>query len=650
MGRRDFFVFLAIILVSVFMQQGASWAAGAAATPQAAADSIYGTVSGKYGSAPAFQQNIAEPVTSGNTQMSTLDGSVSFDAQLTCPSSSKFIEIYLTPLLTGDAQVTVSQDTNFDGVSDYTYVPPADISGVCANGVISCNAGTWQNCSYYQWTADSVSFVVSLQPVSMTSLGGCYCINQSCTANLSNYSSVLQDLGGGVAGAVQAVDSRFSISSASVSANFISYYGQDTSCATGSLTSSTLQTYYSNQDSTGLTNAVNAEVLTQSQDATSAYYVADQTFNNTSSGVYVTSCNITRAVTVTTNSYTVSGTSPASATMCVDHYLYARVYESINADGTADYYMDLLDTDPNNTAHYNCDAGGNGIGGWHTLDMVTLPRQASSVYFCVTASGTGCTQAPTNCVSMVNTQTLVLSCGNTNVQYPSYTYTYDLQYKVDVLGESINDGCSTLAADPNCQLRTETIDGVTTYANFTSTGNVTSQTCQTFTGVDTHNICRDYWTKTREYFCQGTNTSYDFSNVTARTDTVTGSIAQSGSIVAYTDYRADTSGAFYYSAETLTTPDTGPSSTCIDVCKVEVPTANTQAGLSGTTANYRTSTQSYDIFYKQCSNGQCPLDAAAGEQLLVDCACADDFAEAASIMSALQEASQDILCSSTGGW
>ena len=96
--------------------------------------------------------------------------------------------------------------------------------------------------------------------------------------------------------------------------------------------------------------------------------------------------------------------------------------------------------------------------------------------------------------------------------------------------------------------------------------------------------------------------------------------------------------------------DSASYDNCVKVCKIRDPKTDTQAGMSGTTADYRTGTSGYDIFYKKCSSGLCPLDTVAGEELLADCACPDDFAEAASIMSALEEASKDILCSSSGGW
>jgi len=646
-------VFLMWSMVSL-LPCGIAYAGVGTSPPQTAAQSSYDAVSPWLNTNAAIQQNLANPITSNNTQMTTPDGSTSFSAQLTCPSTSRYLEVSITSIAAnGELQVKVSQDTNFDGTFDHIYFPLNNISGVCANGLVSCTPGTWANCSYHLWTADNISYVTSLTPVPMTDLGGCFCINQSCGAAYTDYSSILQDIGGGIVGAIQAVDARFSISKVTVLGNTITYAGQDMSCNTNNTSPTTLQGYYNAQNGSGLTNQAVADSNTQLQDPNSAFYGVNQAFNNSGgSGVFMASCTVTRDVVVNTNSYTISGASPASAVMCVDHFLYARVYEVLNANGTADYYMDLLDTDPAGTAHVNCGAPGAGIGGWHNLDMVTLPRQASSVYFCVTASGTGCTPSPTNCVSMVNTQVPVLSCGNTGAQTPSYTYTYDLVYQQDTLVENITDTCQTLAADPSCKLQTEIVDNITVFSNFMSTGNVVPQTCKTFSGVDPHNLCRDYWLKTRQYFCYGTqNTQYDFTNMQNRSASIKDTLTQSGPVVTYTDLLQNpANGTFYNVQNSLTMPDTGTPQPCLPVCKVKVPVADTQAALAGPDTNYRLTNQSYDYYYRECANNQCPFDAAAGEILVTDCACADDFADAVSVLSSLQDASKDIICSQTGGW
>ena len=612
--------------------------------PEDAASAIYGATSGNYDSTGSFENNVSKPITSSNTPMYTLDGSKSFNAQLTCPSTSSFLEISVIPSATGDLSATVRQDTNFDGILDYVYSPPFNLSGVCSNGVVSCDSGTWLNCKYYLWTAGG-NFQTTLQPASITELGGCYCVNQSCGASYSDYSTVLKDIGGGAAGAIQKVDARFAITDAKIVGDTISYHGQDSAgCATTSSASSNgLQAFYTNQDNSGLTTASDSEILNQMKDTSSAYYNVKQSFDNSSSGVFAANCNIKRVITIKTETYSVTGSSPSPGSLCVDHYLYARIFEN-----GFDYHLQILDTGPGNEPHNGCDSGGGGIDGWHTLEVITLPKKASSLYFCV--NGSGCSPGPSNCVSIAGAQTAVLTCGDSGTQSPSYNYNYDIQYKEDFIVESIDDKCVTLAADADCKLRKETIDGVIIYSNFNPTGKTSSNTCQTFTGVESHDICREWWTDTKEYLCYGQKTDFDFSEVKERGKTVLRSSVQAGSTLLYDDYRKDGSGGYSTSKEAMKLYDSASYDNCVKVCKIRAPKTDTQAGMSGTTADYRTGISGYDVFYKKCSNGLCPLDTVAGEELLADCACPDDFAEAASIMSALEEASKDILCSSSGGW
>ncbi len=95
-----------------------------------------------YGSKSGVTNNVSNPLTSSNTPMTTVDGSTSFSGQLQCPNSQKFMEVLIQPGATGDIDTfIVSQDTNFDGTPDYTFQVPFPVSGICANGVITCDPG-----------------------------------------------------------------------------------------------------------------------------------------------------------------------------------------------------------------------------------------------------------------------------------------------------------------------------------------------------------------------------------------------------------------------------------------------------------------------------------------------------------------------------
>src|SRR3546814_3793662 len=71
-------------------------------------------------------------------------------------------------------------------------------------------------------------------PISeMAELAGCYCINNSCGANLvmDNLPSVLKDLGGGAIGALTSHDPRVGVAEARINGPLIQYVGaQSTAC------------------------------------------------------------------------------------------------------------------------------------------------------------------------------------------------------------------------------------------------------------------------------------------------------------------------------------------------------------------------------------------------------------------------------------
>ena len=169
-------------------------------------------VKNEISSTDQIKSRISNPLTTDDKFLQTFaptyettEQTVEFNGQLTAPSSSAFVEIFAQPASSGDlAGVYIKQDTDFDNTVDYVYNLSVQVSGVCANGIISCDAGTWNNCSYYKWTADNET-EVSLSAVdSIGDLAACYCLNNHCGGNLvwNNLSIVLKDLGGGVVGAI----------------------------------------------------------------------------------------------------------------------------------------------------------------------------------------------------------------------------------------------------------------------------------------------------------------------------------------------------------------------------------------------------------------------------------------------------------------
>ncbi|WP_429885539.1 hypothetical protein [Geoalkalibacter halelectricus] len=196
-----------------------------ASTASSAAAAAFGTRAG-------LNANAAAPLTSGTSPLSTLDGQIFGSAQISVASSHTFLSLFAQPGASGDIQtLVVSQDLDMDGAVDFNYTPGFAVSGVCANGFVSCAPGTWEGCTHYAWVVDEGK--INVQPVGPGVLGGCYCINNSCGGTdlvWNNLSMILNDLGGGAAGAVTQASPSYQITQARVDAGnmAIHFYGQDT--------------------------------------------------------------------------------------------------------------------------------------------------------------------------------------------------------------------------------------------------------------------------------------------------------------------------------------------------------------------------------------------------------------------------------------
>jgi hypothetical protein len=74
-----------------------------------------------------------------------------------------------------------------------------------------------------------------------------------------------------------------------------------------------------------------------------------------------------------------------------------------------------------------------------------------------------------------------------------------------------------------------------------------------------------------------------------------------------------------------------------------VPREDTQAGQTGHRGEIAETTRSWDFYYKRCIDDACPLDP--GEEIVKECQCTNDFAEATTVLEALNAAGKDIICS-----
>lgn len=612
----------------------------------------------QFGSRDLANQNISQPMTSPTTLMRTVDGSQRFQANLTAPASAKFLELFIQPAGTGDLQkVMISQDLNTDGAFDYVYNLPRPVSGVCGNGYIACDPATWNHCQYFKWTAGSDGKIADVA-ASITDLGGCYCINSSCGSNLvwSNSSVILQDLGGGVVNAIHNGNPALTITNVSYDLTTIDYFGRVTGSTTtgassvASLASSptvtALSGYYANWP--GLTQARDNAAIAQSTDPQSLYYqIANSAASSQASGKSSV-CTVMRNSSVQTTTRTINDSGSGQA--CTDHLIYIQIHKVSDSE----YQVQYVDTGPGGlaTAHGNCgdNPGGNG---WHTIqDVVIAPPDPNKLEKLMQANlslssitGPGCNSGSGSVDGVVNgfdspvlTSTV---CPAKGAQFPTYNWSYYFQVKEDQYTEGVDNQCSTMENDHDCRLQNETVDGVQTTLNFNATGLKQLPSCRNFTGqVGTNTICRDWWQKKRTYVC-GSQT-YDFSAIGTRFGTVITSTADNGASLDFQDKRLS-AGGWTDASGSISLPARDPSPSCEQACKTRVPKKDTQVTVSGDVTSNRNPATSYDFFYRVCDrNNICP--AGAGEEIVMDCQCINDFNEAATIIQTLRTAGKDTIC------
>jgi hypothetical protein len=217
-----------------------------------------------------------------------------------------------------------------------------------------------------------------------------------------------------------------------------------------------------------------------------------------------------------------------------------------------------------------------------------------------------------------------------------------IREKRDEYSESVADGCSSLAADADCTLQHENVDGVVTYQNFNPTGLSQLPSCRVFTGqVEMLTICRNWWNKKRTYVCG--NQQYDFSDVGTRFGQVVSSASDNTSDLTFQDPRLGPLG-WTVTDGSINLPQRDPATECEVACKTRIAKSDTQVTATGNVTDLRVPAQSYDIFYKSCSDNVCPADP--GEEIIVDCQCINGFAEAATVLQTLRLAGRDSICSS----
>jgi len=657
MGIRSLMFF--IVLLSIFYSKTAVCGDF---NPESQAQSIFSLYSSQTEDADALRENFINPLL-GKGKLYNLERSRSFTASISCPASSKFLEIIMHPEDTGDVSFYVNWDSNFDGSMDRSSLF-SSISGICSNGFIRCDPGTWQNCRYYKVVYDGSLVEMETQ---RSRLSACFCINNSCGSNLAvkNKEYVLKTFGGVVVSAFHEYDPHYAVSQTDLSDMVVRYYGQSLAeCSFPSDFSEGVkrpEIYYD--------NPYQMKADAQSIQAESSF---TDMFTNLINQQTEKVCYTKRVITEVKYDLTdvlasseaqncpginpgpgVCGTNCLKFTMPIYIHYGGSYRSTLTFDLNKEFIEKITDTISfvwctQTTGPYPCtdddgwfvfyvngirvasgsygdseDCGNAPNGGcWHRVDISTsyFHEGSNSVVVVIGGAGGG--------------EGVQAGCRIINVYFrfnsPLKGCYIDQNY--------IDDTCEALANNPDCILKDKIVDGVYVLKDRTATGLFPVTECRT---ICEDTFCYDWWTIERHYICSEPDISME--NLGKRPEEIISTLSYDGNQAGFNDIRKENESWVSYPDQKLNfTLKQGED--CEQVCKVKVPIDKTEVGERGPVVHFRTQGTAYRYDYRECRNNKCPYDPSKGEEVVAPCSCISLFPEAAAALQAVRLAGQDITC------
>ncbi len=618
------------------------------------ANEMNSQLSGFYHDADSLKQNLTHPLMS-DERLKTADGT-RFDANIGCQSSNQFMQLLAMPASSGEVSFNIELDGDMDGQLDSLFSKAA-VSGVCANGYIQCDVGTWENCRHFEWHVGAdMSLDGAAVPMAQRGevLKSCYCVNNACGNGLvvKNFDNIIKDVGSGIANAFQKVNPYYTISAVQADGPVMRFYGQEpASCQqefNGSLTG-----YKSNG------NTLSAAAFSAAQ--------SDRVFSQVSAsmaagndGLTIQACRITRELAIAETQLTdviefVSGHGSVSycGSDCIELTIGQDGDDYWQGDCTAfetttrfnvkrpglirravltkAVFDDWLYIESGQRKVYAGPDDWDGITPSGDCERKTNWNKDLSIEFTDAFMAGGLID--------FNTKVLVAGKGEGYTKARIYV---DLSGHCEISGETINHACQLYDNNQDCQLKDESVDGVKTWIDFVSTGLVpVSQTEMIGGEACAVSVTRDWFVKQRKYACTIGVNQWDFSKGLTRLDTVTSSASTTG----YTDqpFNLETGSSTNHTMS-LAIPDIPAPQACVQACKTRRLIDDIAVNNLGNSAANRADSSRYETFYHQCGSGSCPL--GPGEALVKACQCMNEFAETASIMQILRLSGKDMICTS----
>lgn len=602
----------------------------------------------KSGDSEAIQRNYVTPGLAGQP-VSTVDNSKAFTPNLACRKTATLMEVLVQPGAGGDlATISVARDSDLDGTIDDRSSLGVPVSGICANGVISCAPGTWEQCRPFRWDV-SADRRIKLTEVELPELAGCYCINNSCGVNLAwgNLASVLRDLGGGMIGALTTADPRYGVAEAVIDEPVIRYVGSETTACTGA--PSLPQTAYR-----GNPSAIQGDANAASQ-ASSVFQAVLASPAGTGKAEQTRACTIEREVTVKSWSYddivTASGPFEFVQSCGPDCRRYRLAGEG-NCSATPPTYAALfrvMKPERIVSARITRIAGDDWVQARLNGQVVGYAGKRPWLGDGIPSGDCSVDLDPVNTTPI--DLTAAFKTGDAEVAMRvrggngKRWGAVDVEVRVDTsceLFERIVDLCSGYAADPACRLVDENVDGVETFRNGAATGlRPLPQTRLFGSAACTVSLGRPFFLRSRRYRC-----AIDTADV-PRPDTSRGAyIIDHSTETLLGDRIRQKDGAFVTWSTGFSLPDRGSVPVCEPICKTRAIKANNGVAPSGVVGALQNDPSGTDIFYHGCDGAnRCP--AGPGEEVVSACGCLDDFPEAVVMMQSVRLAGADLVCTGT---
>jgi len=655
-----------------------------------------------YGSSGGINSRIIQP-TMSSTPMTTLNGQTSFSAQLECPNSQAFLQIFFEPTSTGDFTAVISQDPNLSGHFTYQLTTPL-ISGVCNNGFISCDAGTWNNCAYYQWTYNGGD-VGYISVSDDTTLGSCFCNNSSCGGSLlSQFNAVANTFGAGLASFI-ASNSQMAISNVQSSFPTLTYYGQNAQSCTavagnwnGSGYTNPAQYYKNGSSLTGAGEDAMAQQSGQQSVINGKTY--DSPYNLISQNEYMNqnqvtekTCQISHLVTVnisqgpTTGPMVCpSGTVPIASTC---------QWTQCIVGGSVQKYAS-----PNSTIWSICDSSGCSWCGFDNACNLNCTSGSHWREWPIHVSCPGCNQYHTATGLVEPGQSTTLYYGGYIGSWPNTVWPNDSKHIVYCMqiNQQTNNTCAGQNFS-NCKIKDEQVcdqngqNCVSIYQDYqyinptiqpmcyqysvdygvlfnlcANGSSITYQnnnigSCPGYNGtipnqgtLDQSNNNTDWWTIKYTYECSSPQMTIPNLQREQMVEQQ-GTYNSASGVAVYPDVGTGAGGIQPYSGNDYQAQWSynAPTTPCVYSCIVSINpprTAVLDAGVA-TTNNSSTGTPpdnpTIDKTYLACNQDpttkQWTCPATGNEQIIQPCVCLDQGAQSIAIMSAMVSAGQDMTCS-----